>query len=57
MTDVMFVLQPGEGRSIDLGGFAMCLKASIADTGSSFTLLEADEPPRFGPPMHIHHDA
>ena len=55
--DGMLVLQPGEGRSIDLGGFAMCVKASTEDTGGSFTLLEADEPPGFGPPMHIHHDA
>jgi quercetin dioxygenase-like cupin family protein len=55
--DGMLVLQPGEGRSIDLGGFAMCVKASPEETGDSFTLLEANEPPGFGPPMHIHHDA
>jgi mannose-6-phosphate isomerase-like protein (cupin superfamily) len=52
-----FVLGPGEGRSIDLGNFAMVLKASAADTGAAFTLLEAVEPAGFGPPMHIHHDA
>ena len=51
------VLGPGEGRSIDLGNFAMSVKASAADTGSAFTLLEAAEPAGFGPPMHIHHDA
>jgi mannose-6-phosphate isomerase-like protein (cupin superfamily) len=51
------VLRPGEGRSIDLGGFEMCVKASSADTAGAFSLLEADEPPGFGPPMHIHHDA
>jgi mannose-6-phosphate isomerase-like protein (cupin superfamily) len=51
------VLPPGEGRAIDLGNFAMSLKASSDDTGGAFTLLEADEPPGFGPPMHIHHDA
>ena len=32
-------------------------KASSDETGGAFTLLEADEPPGFGPPMHIHHDA
>ena len=51
-----FVLRPGEGRSIDLGGFQMSLKASEEDTAGAFTLLEADEPPNFGPPMHIHHN-
>jgi mannose-6-phosphate isomerase-like protein (cupin superfamily) len=49
------VLQPGEGRTIDLGNFAMLLKASDEETGGAFSLLEATEPPNFGPPMHIHH--
>jgi quercetin dioxygenase-like cupin family protein len=52
-----FVLAPGDGRPIDLGNFEMVLKASAADTDGAFTLLEAAEPPGFGPPMHIHHDA
>ncbi|MEO6579113.1 MAG: cupin domain-containing protein [Candidatus Limnocylindria bacterium] len=26
-------------------------------TAGAFSLLEAEEPPHFGPPMHIHHDA
>src|ERR1044071_10473795 len=50
------VLAPGEGRSIALGNFAMSLKAAGDETGGVFTLLEATEPPNFGPPMHIHHD-
>jgi mannose-6-phosphate isomerase-like protein (cupin superfamily) len=52
-----FVLRPGEGRRIDLGNFAMSVKASVDDTGGSFALLEAAEPADFGPPLHIHHDA
>ena len=52
-----FVLQPGEGRNINLGAFSMTVKASADATGGTFALLEADEPPNFGPPMHIHHDA
>ena len=55
--DRPLVLRPGKGRSIDLGNFAMSLKASGDDTAGAFALLEADEPPGFGPPMHIHHDA
>ena len=52
-----FVLKPGEGRAIDLGAFAMTVKASAEATGGAFTLLEAAEPPEFGPPMHIHRNA
>src|SRR5690349_9012222 len=52
-----FVLRPGEGRDIDMGNFRMSLKASADDTANAFTLLEAEEPPNFGPPMHIHQDA
>ena len=33
------------------------MKATAADTGGRISLLEADEPPGFGPPLHIHHDA
>jgi quercetin dioxygenase-like cupin family protein len=51
------VLRPGEGRSIDLGNFTMSVKATAEQTNHAFTLLEADEPPGFGPPMHIHRKA
>ncbi len=51
------ILRPHEGRAIDLGGFALTVKATAEDTEGAFTLLEADEPPGFGPPMHIHRDA
>lgn len=52
-----FVLGPSEGRAIDLGTFAMTVKADTEQTGGAFSLLEAEEPPGFGPPMHIHTDA
>ena len=51
------VLAPGEGRSIDLGAFGMTVKASSEETDGLFSLLEAEEPPDFGPPLHVHHDA
>jgi mannose-6-phosphate isomerase-like protein (cupin superfamily) len=57
MTDRALVLRPGEGRSIDLGNFAMTVKASADETGGGFSLVEAAEPPGFGPPMHTHTDA
>ena len=52
-----FILGPGEGRPIDLGGFGMSVKATHDDTSGAFTLLEAQEPAGFGPPLHIHRDA
>lgn len=52
-----FVLAPGEGRSISLGAFGMTVKATGDETDGVFSLLEAEEPPDFGPPLHIHHDA
>jgi len=33
----------------------MSVKAANDETDGAFTLLEADEPPNFGPPLHIHH--
>src|SRR5712692_7878548 len=51
------VLRPGEGRAIDLGGFQMSVKATKEETNGAFSLLEATEPPDFGPPLHTHHDA
>jgi quercetin dioxygenase-like cupin family protein len=53
----VIVLRPGEGRAIDLGGFQMCVKATGNETGGVLSLLEANEPAGFGPPLHIHHDA
>jgi quercetin dioxygenase-like cupin family protein len=57
MNDRVVVLQSGEGRAIDLGAFTMVEKASSTDTADAFTLLEATEPPHFGPPMHVHRNA
>ena len=56
-TQRAFVLEPGDGRRIDMGDFTMVVKATADDTGTAFSLLEATEPAGFGPPMHIHHDA
>jgi len=46
-----YILRPGEGRSIDLGGFRMSVKAADEQTNGAFSLLEADEPAGFGPPL------
>src|ERR671930_2347195 len=52
-----FVVAPGEGRFIDLTEFGMTVKASAEETADVVSVLEADEPPGFGPPIHVHHDA
>lgn len=52
-----YVLQPGAGRSLELGAFRMYVKASAEETAGQFSLLEAAEPAGFGPPLHIHQDA
>src|SRR5262245_44626447 len=40
-----FIMRPGEGKAIDLGGFSVSVKANADDTDGAFSLLEADEPP------------
>jgi quercetin dioxygenase-like cupin family protein len=52
-----FVVAHGEGRFIDLTEFGMTVKASAEETADVVSVLEADEPPGFGPPIHVHHDA
>jgi mannose-6-phosphate isomerase-like protein (cupin superfamily) len=51
-----YALGPGEGRVIDLGDFAVTVKASESETGGVVSVLEIEEPPGFGPPIHVHHD-
>jgi len=57
MSTGAYVLGPGAGQVLDMGPFRMTVKARSSDTGTALTLLEADEPPGFGPPMHVHDDA
>ena len=58
MTDPhSYALGPGEGRQIDLGdGFDVTVKADEHATGGVVSVLETEEPPGLGPPMHVHHD-
>jgi quercetin dioxygenase-like cupin family protein len=52
-----FVQMADEARLLDMGPFQMRVRADAEQTSGGFTLLEADEPPGFGPPMHVHEDA
>ena len=52
-----YALETAEGRSIDLGeGFVVTVKADEHQTGGVVSVLETQEPPGFGPPLHVHHD-
>lgn len=51
-----YALAAGEGRVIDLGDFEVTVKASAEETGGAVSVLENEEPPGFGPPIHVHHD-
>ena len=51
-----YVLGPREGRVIDLGEFSVTVKASAEETGGAVSVIENEEPPGFGPPIHVHHD-
>ena len=57
MTAKPFIQMPAEGRVLDMGPFQMRVRADASQTAGGFTLLEADEPPGFGPPLHVHDDA
>ncbi|MBF6606520.1 MAG: cupin domain-containing protein [Chloroflexi bacterium] len=57
VANAAYVLTPGQGRSIDLGAFRMSVRATGEQTNGALSLLEADEPAGFGPPMHVHRDA
>ncbi len=52
-----FVLQPGEGRAIDVGTTSRTVKADGEATDGAFSLIETAGPPGSGPPLHIHDDA
>lgn len=52
-----YVHLPGEGRILHMGPFQMTVKADAEQTAGALTVLEADEPASFGPPLHIHDDA
>lgn len=52
-----FVVAPGEGRLIHLRDFEMRVKADAQSTQGVVSVLEATEPPGFGPPIHVHDDA
>ncbi len=57
MSGGAFVHVPGGGREVQVGeDFRISWKVTTEESSGVISLLEADEPPGFGPPMHIHYD-
>jgi quercetin dioxygenase-like cupin family protein len=53
-----FIVQPGEGRLLDLGNFEAVVLADSSATSGAFAVLQTQgEPSGFGPPLHVHRDA
>jgi quercetin dioxygenase-like cupin family protein len=53
-----FVIPPGDGRRLDLGNFEAVILATADQTANEFTLMQTqNEPPNFGPPLHLHRDS
>ena len=52
-----YAFGPGEGHQIDVGDdFSVTVKADEHATGGVVSVLETQEPPGMGQPMHVHHD-
>jgi quercetin dioxygenase-like cupin family protein len=48
-------VDPEDGEAVWFLASRMTLKASAATTGGRYGLIEAELPPGFSPPTHIHH--
>ncbi len=49
------VLEPGEGRHLDVVGDLITLLVSGKETNGAFTVLSETSPPGGGTPLHTHH--
>jgi mannose-6-phosphate isomerase-like protein (cupin superfamily) len=50
------ILEPQQGRSLDVIGVAMLEKAASADLSGGAAVLVQTVPPAGGPPPHVHRD-
>jgi quercetin dioxygenase-like cupin family protein len=53
--DHFHAVGPGDGEAIWFLQTRMTVKASGAESGGAFSLIEVHYPPAFSPPSHIHH--
>ena len=55
VADQFHAVGPGDGEAIWFLQTLMTVKASGAESGGAFSLIEVQYPPAFSPPRHIHH--
>ena len=48
------ILQPGDGRRLNVMGDSQVVRLTGADTGGAFMLVEQANPPGAGIPLHVH---
>jgi mannose-6-phosphate isomerase-like protein (cupin superfamily) len=49
------VLQPDEGKVLDVLGEILTIKVAGEDTDGAYTIIQEVSPPSGGPPLHLHH--
>jgi len=49
------VLQPDEGKVLDVLGEIITIKVAGEDTDGAYTIVQNVSPPSGGPPLHLHH--
>jgi mannose-6-phosphate isomerase-like protein (cupin superfamily) len=58
MSAEAFVHMPGQGRQVQMGNeFRVVWKVTTEESSGVISLLESDERPDFGPPLHVHYDS
>ncbi len=53
--EYLHVVAPDDGEAIWFLRTLMTVKASGAESGGAFSLIEVHYPPSFSPPLHLHH--
>ncbi|MDQ6884530.1 MAG: cupin domain-containing protein [Candidatus Dormibacteraeota bacterium] len=56
MTKSRWLLEPGAGESVSLGGIGVHFKIFGRDTGGRFSIVEHPVAPRVLVPSHVHHN-
>lgn len=54
--EYLHVVGPGDGEAIWFLQTLMTVKASGAESGGAFSLIEVQYPPALSPPLHLHHN-
>lgn len=50
-----FVRQPNEGETLNVLGVTIHVKVSSSESAGKISMFFTEDPPKMGPPLHIHH--